>query len=86
MGASAARCRVTGDSCEKVEVVSRYGRFLKRSVWIVIWLVNRSSRMTSAVEALKEAYTPGNRAIKFYARLRKIDVIELACKFLLRFV
>ena len=36
--------------------------------------------MISAVEALKEAYTPGNRAIKFFARLRKIDVIELACK------
>ena len=38
--------------------------------------------MISAVEALEEAYTPGNRAIKFFARLRKIDVIELACKFL----
>jgi hypothetical protein len=38
--------------------------------------------MISAVEALKEAYTPGNRAIKILARLRKIDVIELACKFL----
>jgi hypothetical protein len=34
--------------------------------------------MISAIEALKEAYTPGNRAIKFFARLRKIDVIELA--------
>jgi len=40
------------------------------------------SRMISAVEALKEAHTPGNRAIKFFAWLRKIDVIELACKFL----
>ena len=41
-----------------------------------------SYRTNSAVEALKKAYTPGNRAIKFFARLRKIDVIELACKFL----
>jgi hypothetical protein len=38
--------------------------------------------MVSAVETLKKAYTPGNRAIKFFVRLRKIDVIELACKFL----
>ena len=30
----------------------------------------------------QKAYTPGNRANKFFARFRKIDVIELACKFL----
>ena len=38
--------------------------------------------MISAVETLKKSIDTSNRAIKFFARLRKIDVTELACKFL----